>query len=176
MERILNFQFLLLNFVINHPEEWHKKVIPIEQYLRQKEWKSYFSFLLCTKILCEVLFNLKSCHFAYFLIFFFIKFFFFSLRFPLWSPARISQGYLSSAPLLKSCQSSMLILTPVADCASSYSWFVACLVMIVSLVFAPRKVTSWVLFNNLLYHVIFNQIFQISDLWNKWPASIHNQL
>lgn len=49
-----NFQFLLLNFVINHPEEWHKKVIPIEQYLRQKEWKSYFSFLQSTKILCEV--------------------------------------------------------------------------------------------------------------------------
>lgn len=121
---------------------------------------------------------LKSYHFAYFLIFFFIKFFFFfsPLRFPLWSPAGISQGYLSSAPLLKSCQSSMLILTPITDCASSYSWFVACLVMIVSLVFAPKKVTSWVLFNNLLYHVIFNQIFQISDLWNKWPASIHNQL
>lgn len=127
--------------------------------------KSYVKFCLFEE--------LSFCLFPYFL---FHQVFFFSLRFPLWSPAGISQGYLSSAPLLKSCQSSMLILTPVADCASSYSWFVACLVVIVSLVFAPRKVTSWVLFNNLLYHVIFNQIFQISDLWNKWPASIHNQL
>ena len=121
---------------------------------------------------------LKSYHFAYFLIFFFIKFFFFftpaiSTLITSWNKSRLSQ-FSSVAEV--TCQSSMLILTPGADCASSYSWFVACLVMIVSLVFAPRKVTSGVLFYNLLYHVIFNQIFQISDLWNKWPASIHNQL